>query len=112
MSTIQYIAGTVSLFFLFIVLYSVYRGKLREAYALIWLTASVGILLLSLSEKLLFFLAELVGIKTPAFALLSCLLMGMLFLLFQMTLVVSKHNEKIIRLVEELALLKEKQDRQ
>ncbi len=111
MNIIQYIAGTVSLFFLFIVLYSVYRGKLREAYALIWLTAAVGILLLSLSEKLLFFLAELVGIKTPAFALLSCLLMGMLFLLFQMTLVVSKHNEKITRLTEELALLKEKLER-
>ena len=111
MSVIQYIAGTVSLFFLSIVLYSVYRGRLREAYAMIWITAAGGILILSLSEKLLFLLAGLLGIKTPAFALLSCLLMGMLFLIFQITLVISRHNEKITRLTEELALLKEKLER-
>ena len=111
MDLIQYLAGTVSFFFLLLVLYAVYRGRLREAYALIWLLVSIGILVLSLSKPLLHFLSDLVGIKTPAFALLSCLLMGMLFLLFQMTIVISRHNEKITRLIEELALLKEKLDR-
>ena len=109
MSTIQIIASGISIFFLFIVLNAVYRGKLREAYALIWLAVSVFMLTLSVSDKLLHLLAEAVGIKTPAFALLSCLLTGMLFLLFQITLVISRHNEKITRLTEELALLKEEQ---
>lgn len=110
MDLIQYLAGAVSFFFLLLVLYAVYRGRLREAYALIWLLVSIGILVLSLSKTLLFLLAKLVGIQTPAFALLSSLLMGMLFLLFQITLVQSKHNEKITRLTEEIALLREKMD--
>lgn len=107
MTTIQILASSASLFFLFIVLSAVYHQKLREAYALVWLTVACFILSLSVSERLLHLLAELVGIKTPAFALLSCLLFGMLFLIFQMTLVISRHNEKITRLAEELALLKE-----
>lgn len=111
MDLIQYLAGITSFFFLLLVLYTVYHGRLREAYALIWILVSTGILVLSLSKKLLHFLADIVGIKTPAFALLSCLLMGMLFMLFQITLVLSKHNEKITRLTEELALLKEKENR-
>ncbi len=108
MTLIQYLAGTASLFFLILVLGAVYKGQLREAYALIWLFVAILILALSLSQRLLFLLAEILGIQTPAFALLSCLLMGMLFLLFQITLVLSKHNEKITRLTEELALLQKK----
>lgn len=111
MTLVQYIATAVNLFFLGMVLVAVYKGKLREAYALIWLIAAVVILLLSLSPRLLGLLSEILGIKTPAFALLSCLLMGMLFLLFQVTVVQSKLHERITRLTEELALLREKQER-
>lgn len=103
----QILASGVSIFFLLIVLNAVYRGKLREAYALIWMAVSIFILALALSNKLLHLLAELLDIKTPAFALLSCLLFGVLCLLFQITLVISRHNEKITRLTEELALTKE-----
>lgn len=111
MSLIQYIALIGSLGFLWIVLYSVYRGKLREAYALIWILVAVAMTVLSLSTFLLTLLARLLGIQTPAFALLLCLLAGMLLLLFQITLVISRHNEKINRLMQEITLLREKTDR-
>lgn len=111
MSLIQYIALIGSLIFLWLVLYCVYRGKLREAYALIWILAAIGMIVLSLPTFLLTFLASMLGIQTPAFALLLCLLCGMLLLLFQITLVISGHNEKINRLMQEITLLREKIDR-
>ncbi len=111
MSLIQYIALIGSLFFLCVVLYSVYKGRLREAYALIWIFAAVSMTILSVSTSLLTLLARLLGIQTPAFALLLCLLTGMLLLLFQITLVVSKHNEKINRIMQELTLLREEANR-
>lgn len=111
MSLIQYIALSGSLGFLCLVLYSVYRGKLREAYALIWILAAISMIVLSLSTFLLNLLAKILGIQTPAFALLLCLLGGMLLLLFQITLVISRHNEKINRLMQEITLLREKTDR-
>lgn len=108
MMLFQWIALTGALFFLGMILYAVYRGKLREAYALLWIFAAVGVGVLAAFPALLDRLALLLGIKTPAFALLLCMTGGMLLLLFQITLIISAQNEKITRLMQEIALLKEK----
>ncbi|MBO5309302.1 MAG: DUF2304 domain-containing protein [Lentisphaeria bacterium] len=106
----QYVALCGSILFLILVLVSVYRRKIKEAFALIWLLTGIGILLLSLFPVLLNLLALLLGIETPAFALLLCMLGGILLLLFQLTRVISAHAEKITRLTQEVTLLKEKID--
>lgn len=58
--------------------------NLREAYALVWLLT--GVLMIVFSAF------------TSAFALLSFLIMVVLFLLFRITVVISEHNCKIITL--------------
>jgi len=65
----------------------------------------------SASAPLLSFVARLLQIKTPIFALLAFLIMGILLLLFQLTLVISVHNHKINRLVSEVTLLREQIER-
>lgn len=107
MSLVQYVAGSASILFLFVVLYSVYKKKIQEAYALIWIFTGLIMIVFSLSPYLLHCFSRLVGIKTPAFALLSFLLMGILFLLFQVTVVISRQNEKINQLMQEVAILNE-----
>ena len=108
---IQYFSLGGSLFFMGMVLHAVYRGRLREAYALVWVFSALAMTALSVSTSLLGFIARLLGIRTPAFALLLCLLAGVLLLLFQITLVISLHNEKIRRLTQEVTLLREEVDR-
>ena len=98
------LAGT--LFFLFIVLRAVCRGKLKEAYALLWIAAALVTGTFALFPQLLDRLAALLGIQTPAFALLLCMVGAILLLLFQITLIISAHQEKITRLMEESALLR------
>ena len=107
----QIIAVCGSLFFLGMIGWAMYRERLQEAYALIWLATGLVILAFSLFTPLLTLLAKLTGIQTPAFALLLFLLCGILFLLFQLTIVVSKQQGRIMRLTQELALLKEKTDK-
>lgn len=107
MSVFQGISLTCTILFLAMVFRAVYRGKLKEAYALIWIAAGVVTGVLALVPVLLNRLAALLGIITPAFALILCTLGAMLLLLFQMTLVISEHHEKITRLLEETALLRE-----
>ncbi len=111
MTLIQWISLTGSIFFMVMVLWAVYRGKLCEAYALIWLVTGVVITVISVSGRLLEYFSKLVGIQTPAFALLLTLIMGMLLLLFQLTMVISAHTEKIKRLTQELTLLREELQR-
>ena len=99
------LTGTV--FFLLMVFRAVYLGKIKEAYALLWIAAGVVTGVLALVPALLNRLASLLGIVTPAFALILCILGTLLLLLFQITLVISGHHEKITRLLEDAALLRE-----
>lgn len=106
MIVIQYIAIAGSMIFLLFVLWAIYRGWMREGYSLLWLAISCGMILLSVAPKLLNFIAEIVEIQTPAFVLLVFMIGGMLLLLFQISVIISRHNEKIKHLTEEFALLK------
>lgn len=106
MSLIQILSVSGCLLFLGVILFSVYRGKIQEAYALIWIVTGLFILAVSFSSRFLHFLSRCVGIQTPAFAILLLLLFGILLLLFQLTVVISKSQERIRRLGEEVALLK------
>ena len=103
----QYVSLAGSLLLLGLVLSSVFRSKIKEAFALIWILTGLGILVLSIFPQLLNKIAALLGIQTPAFALILCMLGGILLLLFQLSRVISAHNEKISRLMQEVALLKE-----
>ena len=93
-------------FFLFIVIGAILQKRLQEAYALIWILLSLAMLAISLWTRLLNLLAKLLGIQTPAFALLLLMSCGTLLLLFQLTIVLSAQAEKIRRLTEEVALLR------
>ena len=100
-----------SLIFLFIVLDAVRRQRLREAYALIWIFLTAFMILISLWTHILRLFSNLLGIVYPPATLFLLLLIGVLLLLFQYSLVISLHNKKIMRLTQEIALLKEKLER-
>ena len=107
LTSIQWYSLTGSVLFLLLVLDAVRRQRLREAYALIWLMISVGMLVMSLWTDILKLISELIGIQYPPATLFLLLTVGILLLLFQYSIVISLHNEKIIRLAQEIALLKE-----
>ena len=109
---IQWLSLAVSITFLLAVLAAIYRASLREGYALIWLGVTITLIYLSLDPSALQMLACLTGIKTQAFAIILPTIFGMLLILFQQSIVLSKHNEKIRKLTEELTLLKSKNERE
>lgn len=112
MTLIQYIAFFSSLCFMLAVLWTIRRGVLQEGYSLLWLLLSVMMISVSVSFKVLEILSCLTGIKTPAFAIILVLLGGMLLILFQQSIIISRQTEKLKRLTEEITLLKaEKSDK-
>lgn len=112
MMLIQWLSFAVCMIFLFAVLTAIYRGSLREGYALVWLGVTLVLIYLSLHPAALKLLARLTGIKTPAFAIIIAVICGILLILFQQSIVLSKHNEKIKKLTEELTLLRSKNDKE
>lgn len=111
LTQVQWFSLAGSLIFLLIVLDAVRRQRLREAYALIWLLTSAGMIILSLWTDSLKLISNLLGIQYPPATLFLLLIIGILLLLFQYSIVISLHNEKITKLTQEIALLKESRDR-
>jgi hypothetical protein len=93
-----------ALLFLF-VLELLRRRRLSEPYAILWLIASVVLLVLSVWDNLLDSLAELVGIKTPANALFVVGFGFILILLLSFSSVISRLTRENKLLAQEIARL-------
>lgn len=96
-----------SITFLFVVIELVRKNKLQERYSLLWIFMSIILLILSSTPKIINFLADWLDIKNPPSFLF---LFGLVYLLIynlHLTTVVSKQAEKLTRLAQEIALLKE-----
>ena len=105
-SIIQLLALTGSIFFLAIILWSVRQRKLKEAYALLWLFTGGIMLFVSVWPRSLHLISEWIGIVYPPAALFLILLCGIILILFQYALLLSRNQERISRLAQEIAILK------
>ncbi len=111
MTTIQLFSIIFSLSFTIIVFYFIYKAKLKEAYALIWVPTNLFFLILSLWQKGLDWVSNLIGIYYPPAALFLVMFGGMLLILFQFSCVLSRRADDIKTLSQRLALLEEKMSR-
>lgn len=101
-----------SLVFLIVVVELVRSNKLQEKYSFLWLVLGAAVLLLSITPDIMETISQWLDIKNPPSLLF---LFGLVYLLIynlHMTTVVSRQSEKITRLVQELALLKDKTENQ
>ena len=99
------IAGAALLFFF--VLELLRRRHLGEPYAILWLIASVVLLVLAVWQDLLVDLADLVGIASPANALFAVAFGYVLILLLAFSAVLSRLSRENRVLAQEIARLNE-----
>lgn len=95
-----------SITFIAVVLELVRRQKLREQYSILWLIVGVIFIIFSLNVWLMEYLAKLLGIIYAPAMLLFFGLIFCLALILHLTIVVSKMNDRIVRLSQEVAILK------
>lgn len=80
--------------------------RIREKYAAIWILLGIGIIVLSVFQRLAFWLASAVGVETPV-NLLFALAFAVLFAVcIQMSTELSTLEEETRTLAEEVALLR------
>ncbi|KNY27377.1 DUF2304 domain-containing protein [Pseudobacteroides cellulosolvens] len=97
-----------SVIFLVIVVELVRKNKLSDKYSLLWILFGLTILLLSISPVFIEKISALINIKYAPSVLF---VFGLLFLIvysLQITIVLSNQSKKIIRLTQEITLIKEK----
>ena len=103
---IQAIAIIISFFFLYTVARLIIKGRLREEYAIIWITAVVSLLIFSLWRKGLDFFSNLLGIYEPMNMVFATVILIILFYLLHLSLVASKLHQQNKKLAQEVAILK------
>ena len=95
----------MSVLLIVLVLASVRRAHIRVEYSVSWLLASVAILVLSRSRKLLEAAAAQLGVADPPMALM--LLAGCVFIIifYRFSLIISKLKDDNIALAQRVAIL-------
>ena len=103
---IEYIALAGSLITLVGILELIRRRHLRESYALLWIGASAGLIVLSMFRELLEAIAKVLGIYYPPMVLLLMVGTCGFFLAIHYSIVLSKLADENRRLAQEIALLR------
>ena len=100
-------AITAVIVFVFI-LWMLRRGILREKYAVIWLLVAAIALLFSLVPGALRWVSDLFGVVIPSNLLFFVTLVLLVLVSVQLSYELSRHEARIRRLAEEVALLNER----
>ena len=83
------------------------RRKLREEYAMLWLTASVALLVFAIFPGIVLWLQTTLQVNYLTIIVLSCF-MFLAIILMHMATVISRQAEQIRRVAEQVALLDNK----
>lgn len=105
MDQMQFIAITFSIVLLGYILWIIRKQRLREEYSLLWLGTGVVFLVFSAWRQGLEMLAGVLGISYAPAALFIIMLVGILLILIQFSLIISKMSARIITLAQEYALM-------
>ena len=103
---IQIFFAIIVLIFFIIIVNLLRTKKLNLKYTLLWLFATIILLIVSLLPEIMYIISDIVGIKTPINIALILAGIFIVLILISITSIVSELNLKLRRLVQEVALLK------
>ena len=98
----------LALAIMFMVFRSINRGRLLVRFSLIWLTVSIGILLVAAFPGIAVWLSDLTRIQTPSNLIYLLGILTLLVIVFKQTEIISQHTEQIKRLTQEISLEKKR----
>ena len=101
----QFVALTVSVLLLVVVIELVRRRKLIEEYSFLWIIYSLTLLALSVRREILHAVAQWLGVFYPPIVLVMLLIVMFFAASLCHAVIVSRHRKQIERLTEETAIL-------
>lgn len=86
----------------------IHRKKLNLAYSLLWLAMVIVLTVAVLFPDVVYALAALVGIDIPLNMILTAFALFSLVMMFYLTCIVSRENERSRAMTQQLALLEKR----
>ncbi|GEC75552.1 MULTISPECIES: DUF2304 domain-containing protein [Microbacterium] len=101
------VVGIVFAFFILaIIIWMLLSHRLREKYAILWLTIGVTMLVLTLFPDLLFWLSEVLGVQIPTNLLFVAALALLIGVTLHQSWELSTAEDETRRVAEEIAILR------
>ena len=97
-----------SIIFIIFILNLVRKSKLDEKYSILWIIFGIVILAVSIFPNIITKIAELLNVFYPPTLMLLFAVIIIGTYIIHITVVITKQNKMIVRLVQEIAILKEK----
>lgn len=95
----------IVLVFLVFIVQLLKKNKINLKYTLLWLFATLILLIISIFPKIMYVLAKLVGVETPINIALILSGIFVVLILISITSIVSELNKKLRNLIQEFSLL-------
>ena len=112
MARIQLITILINFFFILYISRLIVRGKLREEYAIVWCICTLGLVIFSFWSEGLDVMSKLFGVSVPANLVFTGFIFIILIYLLHLSVRNSKLQKNMTQLSQELALLREKVERE
>lgn len=100
----------VGLILLFITVFILKKGRMPVKYSLVWFFASFIILLIGLVPNFLWTISKTIGFMTVANMITGVFILILLLITMFLTIIVSGQKKKITLLIQEISILKEKEN--
>ena len=106
--SLQWLLIIGTLIFCCIILIMLRRKSLNLKYSMVWFFFSAVLLLIAAFPQLVYCLAKWVGVMVPSNIVFVLEAVFVLIVLLSLTAIVSSQNEKIVKLVQSIALLEKR----
>ncbi len=104
------LAGATAIITFIFVFYLLRRGVLREKYAVLWLFFSGAALFFAIFPGALVWISALIGVAAPVNLLFFTTVLLLVLVSVQLSYELSRHEMRLRRLAEEVALLQQQID--
>jgi hypothetical protein len=107
MARIQIITIITSLLFLFYISRLIIKGRLREEYAIVWISCTILLLVFSFWRNGLAVMSKLFGVFEPPNLIFTACIFAIMIYLLHLSVVASKLHKHNKQMAQEMALLKQ-----
>lgn len=100
-----------SILFIIFIMYLVKKDKLDEKYSILWLLASIVIFIVALFPDIIIFISNKFNVYYPPSLMLLFAIIVLGAYIVHISVVITKQNKMIVKLTQEVGILKEKEER-
>lgn len=98
----------IVLIYIFCILKAVKKKKMRIGYLIFWTITGVMLIISLLIPNLVENISDLLGFEMPINMIFSAAIFVILYLIFHLTILISKEQNKNVLLIQEISMLKKR----